>query len=43
MKFSVAPFAIDKKYADNLRSKISSFSQYSNTRKAMFLTFLERV
>lgn len=40
MKFSINSFLIDKKYADNLRNKISVFRQQTKTQKALFLTFL---
>lgn len=40
MKFSVQPFVIDKKYADDLRKKISVFKASTGTRKAIFLTFI---
>lgn len=40
MKFSVAPFVIDKKYSENLSNKLNSFRQRTNTRKALFLTLL---
>jgi len=40
MKFSIAPFKIDKKYAANLRNKISSFKSATETRKSIFLTMV---
>jgi uncharacterized protein len=40
MKFSINSFTIDKKYADNLRNKIGSFTTQSKTRKAVFLTLV---
>lgn len=40
MKFSIHPFTIDKKYSENLRNKLSSFRQVTNTKKALFLTLL---
>ena len=40
MKFSIHPFSIDKKYDENLRNKIGSFREVTNTKKALFLTFL---
>jgi len=40
MKFSINPFTIDKKYDANLRNKIGNFRQVTNTKKALFLTFL---
>lgn len=38
MKFSTGKFSIDKKYAENLRQKVSLFREYSGTRKSVFLT-----
>lgn len=40
MKFSIHPFAIDKKYAAVLRNKIGSFKEDTATKKAIFLTML---
>lgn len=40
MKFSIHPFTIDKKYANNLRNKIGTFQTVTNTRKAIFLTMI---
>jgi len=40
MKFSINPFIIEKKYADDLRTKIAIFKQSSGTSKAIFLTFI---
>ena len=40
MKFSIHPFAIDKKYAATLRNKLGVFKQATNTRKALFLTLI---
>ena len=40
IKFSVHPFVIDKKYAENLRNKLSAFKQATNTKKALFLTMV---
>lgn len=40
MKFSIHPFVIDKKYAGTLRNKVGSFRQGTNTKKALFLTFV---
>ena len=40
IKFSIHPFAIDKKYAANLRNKIGSFKTDTNTKKAIFLTMI---
>lgn len=40
MKFSIKPFTIDKKYAANLRNKIGTFREETDTKKAIFLTML---
>lgn len=40
MKFSVNSFVINKKYNENLRNKIGNFREATNTRKALFLTFI---
>lgn len=40
MKFSIHPFTITKKYADNLRNKIGTFKTATNTRKTVFLTLI---
>ncbi len=40
MKFSINPFIIDKKYADELRKKIAIFKQNTETSKAIFLAFI---
>lgn len=40
MKFSIHPFSITKKYADNLRNKIGTFREITKTRKAIFLTLI---
>ncbi|MEM8523862.1 MAG: ATP-binding protein [Bacteroidota bacterium] len=40
MKFSLHPFAIDKKYAENLRNKMGNFREATQTNKALFLTFI---
>lgn len=40
MKFYNAEFSIDKKYAKELRNKVSSFSKYTKTKKNVFLTFI---
>lgn len=40
MKFSIHPFAIDKKYAENLRNKVGQFRMHTGTKKALFLTFI---
>lgn len=40
MKFSLNPFIINKKYDANLRNKIGSFQTETNTKKALFLTFI---
>jgi len=40
MKYSINPFIIDKKYAENLRNKVGVFKQETKTRKSVFLTFI---
>lgn len=40
MKFSIHPYAITKKYADNLRNKIGVFKGATKTRKSVFLTLI---
>jgi hypothetical protein len=40
IKFSIDFFTIDKKYAEELRHKISTFKQETGTRKSVFLTFI---
>jgi uncharacterized protein len=40
MKFSINEFTIDKKYADELRSKIGIFRQSMSSKKALYLTFI---
>jgi hypothetical protein len=40
MKFSISPFTIDKKYATNLRNKISAFRNETQTRKAVLITMI---
>ena len=40
IKFSVSPFRIDKKYQKVLQNKISLFREETETRKALFLTFI---
>jgi len=40
MKFSTAPFTIDKKYAAALRERIMIFRRYTNVRKTLLLTFI---
>ena len=40
MKFSINPFIIEKKYADDLRTRIGIFKQSTGTSKAIFLTFI---
>jgi uncharacterized protein len=40
IKFSINDFTIDKKYAEELRNKISTFKQETGTRKSVFLTFI---
>lgn len=40
MKYSINTFTIDKKYAQNLRNKISVFKQDSQTKKAVHLAMV---
>ncbi|MBX2972130.1 MAG: hypothetical protein KF797_03420 [Flavobacteriales bacterium] len=40
MKFSTAPFRIDKRYAAELASKVHAFTTTTRTRKSVFLTFI---
>jgi uncharacterized protein len=40
MKFSINPFEISKKYAEELRNKMGTFRTETNTRKAVFLTMI---
>ena len=40
MKFSINPFTIEKKYADELRNKIGIFKAETKTRKAVFMTLI---
>ncbi len=40
MKFSINPYLIDSKYADELRNKIGVFKTETKTRKSVFLTLI---
>ncbi len=40
MKFSIKPFTINKQYAANLRNKMGSFQEATQTKKAIFLTMV---
>jgi hypothetical protein len=40
MKFSIKPFQIDKKYANELSQKLDIFRKQTKTNKALFLTFV---
>jgi hypothetical protein len=40
MKFSINEFAIDKKYARELREKLATFRRATGTKKATFLTMV---
>lgn len=40
IKYSIHPFSITKSYANNLRNKIGVFREETQTRKAVFLTFI---
>jgi hypothetical protein len=39
-KFSINPFTIDKKYGEELRTKVAVFREETGTRKAVFLTMI---
>ncbi len=39
-KFSIHPFTIDKKYAEELRTKIGVFRDVTQTQKSVFLTLI---
>ena len=40
MKFSIKPYTIDKKYAEELRNKIGVFREVTKTPKSIFLTMV---
>lgn len=40
IKFSQSPFTIDKRYAAELATKLETFKRVTETRKAVFLTFI---
>jgi predicted AAA+ superfamily ATPase len=40
MKYSINPFVIDKKYAEELRNKTGTFKTETGTRKSVFLTLI---
>ena len=40
MKWSGAPFVIDKRYAATLRERVEIFRRVTGTRKSLFLTFI---
>lgn len=40
MKFSLHPFSINKKYAENIRNKVGSFKEVTKTKKAIFFTMI---
>ena len=40
MKWSGAPFVIDKRYAATLRERAETFRRVTGTRKSLFLTFV---
>jgi uncharacterized protein len=40
MKWSGAPFVIDKRYAGTLRERTETFRRVTGTRKSLFLTFV---
>ncbi len=40
MKFSINSYTIDRKYADELKNKLTRFKEETKTRKALFLTMI---
>ena len=40
MKFSINPFVIDSKYAEELRNKVGTFRTETKTRKSVFITLI---
>jgi AAA+ ATPase superfamily predicted ATPase len=40
MKFSIKPFTIEKRYADELKNKIELFREQTSTQKSTFLTMI---
>lgn len=40
MKFSIAPFSIDKTYSEKIRRKMGAFQAATGTKKALFLTMI---
>ena len=40
IKFSLAPFVISKKYAEELKAKLLAFKENTKTRKSLFLTMI---
>lgn len=40
MKFSIAPFSIDKAYSEKIRRKMGAFQAATGTKKALFLTMI---
>ena len=40
MKFTAAPFRIDKRYATELREKLAGFRDHTKTKKALQLVFV---
>lgn len=40
MKFSINPFVIDSKYAEELRNKLGTFRTETKTRKSVFITMI---
>lgn len=42
MKFSMAPFRIDKRYAAELANKVGAFTSATRTRKSVFITFINK-
>jgi uncharacterized protein len=40
MKFSIKPYVIDKRYADEIRSKMAVFQESTQTTKALYFCFI---
>ena len=40
MKFSINDYTIDKKYAAELKNKLTAFREETKTKKALFLTLI---
>ena len=40
IKFSMKPFVIDKRYAEELRHRVETFREQTKTKKSIFLTMI---